>query len=135
MLQHLGHARMPTQHAFSLLRACVAPQAGYIKRTTPPDVSADMLAAFDRGVIGVAATKLELSEDERTPAVEATLAAPFRAGGLGLRRHADTAHLAYFACAAPASVERSLTRLRLLQPVRHYNPCAMRRPWRMPRLY
>ena len=54
MMQHIGHARMPTQHALCLLRSCVAPQVGYVKRVTSPDVSPNMLAAFGRTVVAQA---------------------------------------------------------------------------------
>ena len=74
--------RLPTQHAFTLLRSCMVPRMNYWSRITPPVVFQPAAETFDRLVVDTFCKRLKLPA--LTDVARSMLTLPVRVGGFGL---------------------------------------------------
>jgi hypothetical protein len=108
MFELLRSDKLPTQVVLLLLRASVLPRLTYIARVVPPDLFADAAAAFDRQVLDTLLARLGWEEKSLSSFSRASISMPLRHGGLGLRRHAEVAPIAYYASLAAAVAHLAL---------------------------
>jgi hypothetical protein len=97
----LAHADLPPIPALRIASACGVPRAGYLARTSRHDDALDGAQLFDETLQTVIRDKLDIHPEALDAASSACapqleqIAAPFRHGGLGLRRTAFTSPIAF----------------------------------------
>src|SRR5690349_13646312 len=108
--------RLPTQHAFSLLRSCLVPRMNYWSRTTSPSTFAAAAAVFDRLVVDTFCSRLKLAP--LSDVARSQLSLPVRFGGFGLLSVRIVSHAAWFCAFASAfpSIRPLFTDLDSLPP-------------------
>jgi len=100
ILTTLAHAAMPAQHAFAILRLCLASTPNFLLRTLPPTIVSAGCRVFDQALQSTALAKLQVDPASVPALARQQLTLPLRQGGFGLRSSYLIAPAAYLASLA-----------------------------------
>jgi len=92
--------RLPTQHAFILLRNCMVPRMNFWSRTTAPGIFASAARAFDDLVVDTFTKRMKLPT--LTDVARSQLSLPVGAGGFGLSSLVVVSPAAWYSVLAQA---------------------------------
>ena len=93
-------SRLPTQHAFILLRSCMVPRMNFWSRTTAPSIFAPAARTFDDLVVDTFTKRMKLPA--LTDVARSQLSLPVGAGGFGLSSLVIVSPAAWYSALAQA---------------------------------